>query len=1134
MKKYISFAALFAGLILFAVACEEYTDINQEFRPVGSPIVFSATSEFNNGVATKTEYSGDHDNTVSGYSNPYERINWVANDPIKVSYIRGTSSSSSVYTVSAPSSSTNEISEASLQDGELFWADGSGDHVFYAMYPNAGFKGNNSASLSGNTVSGEILATQPISLHGTSGSVYDPAMQYAYMVAREVIAENSDDNQVVLHFVPAMTAFEFKFKLKQGDATRVVKSFTMTSTDNIAGKFSFTINSGTGLDRTLTWNNYQVATSSPAPSKSITVSFGDGVALSETAFLDFTILALPIDIHNVTITFKYSDNTTKSLDLKHTYNSTDGPEFVTFDKCKKYIITNDNVPGTGFIYEVEEISDLSTTGHAPVTTGLGFNVRSYRYPEGSDPADFAEAVPWKIQYSYYNELTDTWTDYADLPANGALNPFVPVTLPDTYTAFGVVGVTGTGVNAGAEYTAGEPRDATIGGYSEAKLIQGYDAAAIQWLSSQSPRGTSTSPFDLSTHPFYGPNINTAGTMNTANCYVVTAPGVYMFPCVYGNAIMHGDPNVSSYDPGSSDAAVSGHSFLALSGVETGKNTEANYWVYYNPHFYNAANNPIDDPYIVTDLGASNLDAVVVWQDTPADKLIISYEDGNVGMTQVGTLDYIWFKIDADKIKPGNIVIALRGTAPGISTKSILWSWHIWVTEKDLTPTANEQITNDAGTFQLMPYNLGWVDTSGGDLYKYDTRFVKFRVVQTDASGNALPIDPSTGDEEFFRVTQVGDSQERNSTLGNNPYYQWGRKDPMIPALSATESKIVTANPEYRADIPQSIIPAQRIGTTLDYKTGITKPWLPLSNLIDGAGHGSTSWIGGMYYPWFTSSANGNIYLNKVDRGPYLGGQKSLLDAAHVTNSAMWTESGGLWTYRTDGSYTQGSHSFEDLNYILSIDRAAHFDLPDLTAVGHYGSTKAQRTVSCAPFNLWNSYIYQEDVPNAVDNKFKTVYDPCPAGFAVPSKQVFIGTTAPGRMGRPNPENFVLKATAQKLSSSDPQVVAQNGVNVGMKFGNLLLPFTGARTYYTVGAGLQLIPDGHGVNGNYWSDSPFQMDVADPRNPQGNHNFATVNAFSYHHSAYLLYFSASSAQGQSYTRGSAATVRPMADPKFLGY
>ena len=43
-----------------------------------------------------------------------------------------------------------------------------------------------------------------------------------------------------------------------------------------------------------------------------------------------------------------------------------------------------------------------------------------------------------------------------------------------------------------------------------------------------------------------------GTRNTANCYVVNAPGHYRLPLVYGNAITNGSLNSSCYTFGNGD------------------------------------------------------------------------------------------------------------------------------------------------------------------------------------------------------------------------------------------------------------------------------------------------------------------------------------------------------------------------------------------------------------------------------------------------------------------------------------------------------------------------------------------------------------------------------------------------------
>ena len=60
------------------------------------------------------------------------------------------------------------------------------------------------------------------------------------------------------------------------------------------------------------------------------------------------------------------------------------------------------------------------------------------------------------------------------------------------------------------------------------------------LKNSSPKGSDAVPYNLS---------NPQGlteVINTANCYVVGAPGVYSLPLIYGNAIAAGVSNPSAY------------------------------------------------------------------------------------------------------------------------------------------------------------------------------------------------------------------------------------------------------------------------------------------------------------------------------------------------------------------------------------------------------------------------------------------------------------------------------------------------------------------------------------------------------------------------------------------------------------
>ena len=66
MKKNLFLAiALMGGLFLFATSCVKETNNNDKYRPAGSQIVFSAATGYDNGVETRTEYTGDM-KTVTG------------------------------------------------------------------------------------------------------------------------------------------------------------------------------------------------------------------------------------------------------------------------------------------------------------------------------------------------------------------------------------------------------------------------------------------------------------------------------------------------------------------------------------------------------------------------------------------------------------------------------------------------------------------------------------------------------------------------------------------------------------------------------------------------------------------------------------------------------------------------------------------------------------------------------------------------------------------------------------------------------------------------------------------------------------------------------------------------------------
>lgn len=87
-------------------------------------------------------------------------------------------------------------------------------------------------------------------------------------------------------------------------------------------------------------------------------------------------------------------------------------------------------------------------------------------------------------------------------------------------------------------------------------------------------------------------------------------------------------------------------------------------------------------------------------------------------------DYLTFTVGS--FNPGNALIAVKN-----SSGTILWSWHIWATSETLATTT--RVATGSHNYNVTPVNLGWVPTGG------------------------------------------------SGKQGYCPFYQWGRKDPFIPA-----------------------------------------------------------------------------------------------------------------------------------------------------------------------------------------------------------------------------------------------------------------------------------------------------------------------------------------------------------------
>lgn len=299
-----------------------------EKGPGGSRVIrfraFSAET-----AHTRTSYSGE---VVDGW----ERINWAENDQIRLCSDKAATEGGQLwadYSIEAASiSADGRISSSRLSGAGLLWGSGQGNYHFSGVYPPHAIT---AGSVSGLTISD---AQPVIAANKTETATlvsFAPDMANAWMLAdiTDVPEGNSD---LSIEFYPAFTAFEFTVA-SQFDATIKVKSFTLSSADtDIAGSFGATLAAG-GNSRYRDFSG----------SRSINVDFGtDGVDITQTKSLRFTVLALPRDIPNLSITFVVEVNgavVTKTLALK-----TVNPDaFITFEACRKFRIYGLVLPSGG-------------------------------------------------------------------------------------------------------------------------------------------------------------------------------------------------------------------------------------------------------------------------------------------------------------------------------------------------------------------------------------------------------------------------------------------------------------------------------------------------------------------------------------------------------------------------------------------------------------------------------------------------------------------------------------------------------------------------------------------------------------------------------------------------------------------
>ena len=369
--------------------------------------------------------------------------------------------------------------------------------------------------------------------------------------------------------------------------------------------------------------------------------------------------------------------------------------------------------GTTRTYKLSQTNsswDYSITATSPsavaydqTTTG-NYGITSYR----EDPVTHVQqAVAWKVVG--YDANNDGTFSMAEKPA----------------------WLTSLSKTEGDGGTAADQGTATL-----TKEVTDFLAKRNKALKDATALGSASAPYDLSLHNVQGATI----ARSTANSYVISAPGHYRIPLVYGNAIENGNNNPSSYQT-------------------------SNTGTYILSNFQDHAGHAIDDPWIEKTHGGANASvdgAEVVWAD--AADLVHS-----PSITHVGGDAFLDFEVKASDIQSGNAVVAVK------KGNTIVWSWHLWFAPKDALdkiPVANHQ----GKVYNFTKEALGWKPTLWSGSTYDKARTVKVKVEQTIANNGTKQV-------TVINITQNPGSVKKGATT----LYQFGRKD-AFPGVATSELK----------------------------------------------------------------------------------------------------------------------------------------------------------------------------------------------------------------------------------------------------------------------------------------------------------------------------------------------------------
>lgn len=493
-----------------------------------------------------------------------------------------------------------------------------------------------------------------------------------------------------LDFRHALTAIKFAV----GQNLSINKTISKVEIRNALSKGKYTLSDkfdGTGAK----WENLSDAKTFKLEGLAVSTKQNPNAVLTGNDGDNYTFYMIPQELtgKNITVYVEFADGSKIESTLKGSWLAGTTKTYKLSEKNSTWEYTLETTNPANVAYNQDQSNDYLVT--------------SYRNaPDGTK-----QPVKWKaVGFEEYDRATDSWTN---------LGTNKPTWLTAMSKEDGEGGATA------------ESGKATITKADLKDRLTEYNKV----LQTATEKGAAGNYYNLS-------NANGGDAIqNTANSYLISAPGYYRIPLVYGNAVKGGTTNASSYKT-----------------AHTGTDVLSN--------FKDHLGNDITTPYInVQNTANPATQASIVWMD---QKDLV---DG-LSVTNNGDKSFINFHVSPANIKNGNAVIAVK-SADG----TIMWSWHLWFDHSDALSTiacTNHEGDNFKVTKNILGYTLyKWKSTS------YESpRVARMKIEQEVGNGAKKSA--------YITITQSPYAEREYSTA----LYQFGRKDAFPGTNTLYESTFV--------------------------------------------------------------------------------------------------------------------------------------------------------------------------------------------------------------------------------------------------------------------------------------------------------------------------------------------------------